>query len=86
MPVYNAPEKFLREAIESVMGQVYPDWELCIADDASPLPHVREVLQEYADRDPRIKIGLSRIERAHCRRHQFRISSRYGRVRRAARS
>ena len=56
MPVYDPPERYLREAIESVIGQVYPDWELCIADDASKKPHVREVLEEYAELEPRIKL------------------------------
>lgn len=56
MPVYETPEKYLREAIESVLAQVYPDWELCIADDASQQPHVRAVLEEYAELDPRIKL------------------------------
>jgi len=55
MPVYNTPERFLREAIDSVVDQLYPDWELCIADDASPKARTREVLAEYAARDPRIK-------------------------------
>jgi GT2 family glycosyltransferase/2-polyprenyl-3-methyl-5-hydroxy-6-metoxy-1,4-benzoquinol methylase len=56
MPTYNTQEKFLRKAIESVLGQIYPYWELCIADDASPLPHVRRVLEEYARKDSRIKL------------------------------
>jgi GT2 family glycosyltransferase len=56
MPVYETPEKYLRAAIESVQLQAYPDWELCIADDASQKQHVREVLEEYAADDPRIKI------------------------------
>lgn len=56
MPVYETPERYLREAIESVLGQVYPDWELCIADDASKKPHVREILEEYAEADSRIKL------------------------------
>ena len=55
MPVFETPEKFLREAIESVLGQAYPDWELCIADDASRCPHVRAVVEEYAAADDRIK-------------------------------
>jgi glycosyltransferase involved in cell wall biosynthesis/2-polyprenyl-3-methyl-5-hydroxy-6-metoxy-1,4-benzoquinol methylase len=55
MPVYNTPDKLLRRAIESVQAQLYPDWELCIADDASPAPHVRRVL-ERAARDPRVKV------------------------------
>ncbi|MFN2461575.1 MAG: glycosyltransferase, partial [Candidatus Velthaea sp.] len=39
MPTYNSDERYLRFAIESVRAQVYPNWELCIADDASKLPH-----------------------------------------------
>lgn len=56
MPVYNTPEPLLREALDSVIAQAYPDWEMCIADDCSPSPHVRRVLDEYAARDQRIKI------------------------------
>lgn len=55
MPVYNVDEKWLRRAIDSVIEQVYPHWEFCIADDASPKPHVRKVLEEYAA-DERIKV------------------------------
>ncbi|WP_256749444.1 glycosyltransferase [Mesorhizobium sp. Mes31] len=58
MPVYNTPERLLREAIESVRAQIYENWELCIADDCSTEPHVRRVLNEYAKRDPRIKVVL----------------------------
>lgn len=36
VPVYNTPETYLREMIESVCTQSYPHWELCIAD-ASPV-------------------------------------------------
>ncbi|WP_431857383.1 glycosyltransferase [Azospirillum sp.] len=55
MPVYNTPEPYLRRAIDTVLEQLYPDWELCIADDASTAPHVARVLEEYAGRDARIK-------------------------------
>lgn len=55
MPTYNSDEFFLRQCIESVLQQSYPNWELCIADDCSPKPHVVAVLQEYAARDARIK-------------------------------
>lgn len=64
MPVYNPPEAFLRLAIESVLKQGYPHWELCIADDASTEPHVRPVLEEYLRRDPRIKVAF-REENGH---------------------
>lgn len=56
MPVYNAPERWLRRAIESVRDQVYPHWELCIADDASTAPHIRPLLESYAAADARIKV------------------------------
>ena len=56
MPVYQAPLPWLRRAIESVQAQSYPHWELCISDDASPSPAVREVLAEYARADARIKV------------------------------
>ncbi len=58
VPTYNPPEKMLREMLDSVRGQLYPRWELCIADDGSTEPHVARVLQEYASRDPRIKLAL----------------------------
>jgi GT2 family glycosyltransferase len=54
MPVYNVPETYLRQAIDSVRSQVYPYWQLCIADDNSPNAAVREVIKEYAALDPRI--------------------------------
>ncbi len=56
MPVYNVPEKWLRLAIESVQAQLYPNWEFCIADDHSPSPHIRKTLEDYAAKDPRIKV------------------------------
>ncbi|MFA7494936.1 MAG: glycosyltransferase family 2 protein [Acidithiobacillus sp.] len=64
MPVYNAPEKFLRLAIESVKTQIYPHWELCITDDASSQPHVRKVLAEYSEEDKRIRV-MYRNENGH---------------------
>ena len=56
MPVYNTPEEFLVEAIESVLSQIYPHWELCISDNASSLPAVRKILEEYRQRDKRIRV------------------------------
>jgi len=56
VPVYNTEEKWLRRCIESVQAQAYPNWELCIADDASPAPHVARILNEYAAKDGRIRL------------------------------
>jgi glycosyltransferase involved in cell wall biosynthesis len=58
MPTHNAPHVHLRSAIESVLSQVYPHWELCIADDASTAPHVARLLREYAQKDERIKVAF----------------------------
>lgn len=56
MPVYNPRLEWLAEAIESVRGQLYPNWELCIADDQSPDPAIRALLERYAAVDSRIKV------------------------------
>ncbi|MGB3510427.1 MAG: glycosyltransferase [Microcoleaceae cyanobacterium] len=56
MPVYNPPVEFLRKGIASVLNQVYQNWELCIADDFSTNPLIREILTEIAETDSRIKL------------------------------
>jgi len=56
VPTYNTQERWLRRCIESVIDQVYPHWQLCIADDASPDARVMDVLREYAATDPRINV------------------------------
>ena len=55
MPVHDPEPSWLRDAIESVLSQVYPEWQLCIADDASTRRDVHELLRRYED-DPRISI------------------------------
>lgn len=59
MPVCNTPEVFLREAVASVEAQTYPNWELCIHDDASDQPHVPRVLDELARRLPNLHVSRS---------------------------
>ncbi|CAA9891196.1 putative glycosyltransferase [Candidatus Methylobacter favarea] len=56
MPVYNPPISFLEEAIRSVRNQLYSNWELCIADDASTDPTVRKLLEQHRKQDGRIKV------------------------------
>jgi len=56
MPCYNPKPEWLSEAIESVRQQIYPHWELCIADDASTDPAIRPVLEDYSHRDARIRV------------------------------
>ncbi len=52
VPLFNTPEKYLREMIESVIAQTYGNWELVLAD-ASPEP--LEVARSYTKDDPRIR-------------------------------
>ena len=54
LPTFNTPPELLKAAIESVREQLYPHWQLCIADDASTNKQVKEVLQLYQG-DQRIK-------------------------------
>lgn len=56
MPVYNVEKQWLTRAVESVFNQVYQNWELCIADDASPSPHVKEVLEGFRNSDERVNV------------------------------
>ena len=67
VPAYNTPEKYLRELLDCLRQQFYARWELCIADDASPQPHVRRILEEAAQSDGRIK-PVFRSENGHISR------------------
>lgn len=62
MPVFNTPEQWLQRAIDSVRQQLYPDWELCLADDGSTAAHIRRLLETNRQRDPRIRV-VFRAER-----------------------
>ncbi len=55
VPLYNTPEKFLREMIESVQTQTYQNWELCLADGSDDKHQdVGEICLDYQKKDPRI--------------------------------
>ena len=56
VPLYNTPERLLREMIESVIEQIYPNWELCLADGSDDAHgYVGDIVREYAAEDQRIK-------------------------------
>lgn len=56
VPLYNTPEKFLRDVIESVEAQTYQKWELCLADGSDEEhSNVGDIASAYASKDPRIK-------------------------------
>jgi len=56
MPVHDAPEAFLAEAIASVREQIYDNWSLCIIDDGSTQPYVRRLLEAATRDDDRIRV------------------------------
>lgn len=56
VPLYNTPENFLREMIDSVRNQTYSKWELCMADGSDDdHSYIEEICNSYANRDKRIK-------------------------------
>jgi GT2 family glycosyltransferase len=71
VPLYNTPEKFLRDMVESVLYQTYKNWQLCLADgsDSEHAPVVVGIVKEY-QKDPRAisadgtcKIVYQKLER-----------------------
>ena len=67
IPVYNVEEKWLRKCIASVENQYYEHWQLCLADDCSTDPRVRDILKEYERKDSRIRV-VYRKENGHISR------------------
>gem|GEM_PF-6001228 len=56
VPVYNTPQKYLQQMIESVCEQTYDKWELCIANANPENLEVQIILDEYKKKDSRIKV------------------------------
>jgi Predicted glycosyltransferases len=63
VPVYNVLDGQLIECIESVRKQTYPNWELCLVDDASTWNSVQQTLKKYENKN-NIKIKY-RKENGH---------------------
>ena len=55
VPAYRTPEKFLREMLDSLLAQSYPYWELCLVNASPGDASMAGILEEYADRDDRIR-------------------------------
>lgn len=52
VPLYNTPDRFLREMIDSVVNQTYVNWELCLADGSdNEHSYVKTVVDEYIEKD-----------------------------------
>ena len=56
VPLYNTPEDFLKEMIQSVLAQTYSNWELCLADGSDQdHPQVGQIVAQFQQQDSRIK-------------------------------
>lgn len=55
VPLYNTPESYLRELLDSVLRQSYEKWQLCLADGSdADNALVESICREYAEKDSRI--------------------------------
>lgn len=54
VPVYNA-EKYLKECIDSILAQTYPDFELICVDDGSADSSL-SILNKYQEQDNRVQV------------------------------
>jgi glycosyltransferase involved in cell wall biosynthesis len=59
MPAYNS-DNFVKDAVESVLNQTYPHFELIVCDDGST-DKTLEIVESYAERDSRIRLLRNRF-------------------------
>ena len=55
MPVYNS-ERYLKEAIDSIIHQSFVDWEFIIINEFGSSAAATEILQSYEEKDSRIRV------------------------------
>ena len=56
IPVFNVDPAWLDACINSIFGQIYENWELCLYDDASTNEETLECLRKWAEHDSRISV------------------------------
>ena len=60
VPLYKTQEKYLKELVESIKGQTYLNWELCLSDGSGGDSPLKEILKELEHSDSRIKVISSK--------------------------
>lgn len=68
---YNTNEKYLRKQIESILRQTYKNINIYISDDNSPNKNISQILQEYAEKDKRIKLYIQPKNLGYNRNFEF---------------
>ena len=63
--VYNC-ERFVGETIQSVINQTFTDWEYILIDDCSK-DKSADIIQSFADKDPRIRLIRNVQNQGQCR-------------------
>lgn len=56
VPLYKTPEKYLRQLVDTVKAQTYPNWELCLSDGSGADSPISKLLENIASSDSRIKV------------------------------
>lgn len=69
LPIFNG-EKFVREAIDSILAQTFTDFELIIADNASS-DRTEIICREYAAQDSRIRYHRNATNIGGCNNHNL---------------
>ena len=68
---YNTNEKYLRRQIETILKQTYQNIQVHISDDKSPDENVAKILQEYAEKDNRIKLYIQQENLGYNKNFEF---------------
>ncbi len=69
MATYNG-EKYLKEQIESILDQTYPNFRLIISDDCSK-DKTREIIKQYAEKDNRILVYFQEKNLGYVKNFEF---------------
>ncbi len=71
LPTYNG-EKYLKQSIESILGQTYTDWELIVVNDCST-DSTQEIIDFYRKKDTRIRTIFNYTNQKASRVIEYRI-------------
>jgi glycosyltransferase involved in cell wall biosynthesis len=62
-PVYNVDPRWLFSCVDSVLAQIYSNWEFCLVDDGSTRKETLDALKQIEKLDSRIKVKFEKINK-----------------------